>query len=188
MSTPNTIGYIGIGSNLENPLQQVNQAIDSLKALEPLSLLRRSPWFNSKAVGPGVQDDYINGVIEFESPLPAESLLPLFQKIEADQGRERKIHWGPRTLDLDFLYYGNTILRTDFLTLPHPHISERNFVLAPLATLNPELILPRTREEGEEEGEKDRTKNATIAQLLASCGEEGLWLAEGEQGVVELRQ
>lgn len=170
--------YIGIGSNLGDPPRQVNLALLALAQIPQTQLLYRSPWYVSKAVGPGEQPDYLNGVIELETRLDPETLLQHLQHIETAQGRERSIRWGPRSLDLDILLYGDHCLHTPTLQVPHPRIRERTFVLAPLADLNPELRLP----------EPAGGKSATIAALLAALWSpaDELQLQDGEREVVKL--
>jgi len=171
-----TLCYIGIGSNLDNPLQQVTAALELLAKVPHVKSLRRSPWYVSKAVGPGEQPDYLNGVIELETTLDPGALLRALQEIETQQGRERSIRWGARTLDLDILLYGDQHLVTPELQIPHPRMGERNFVLAPLAALNPQLPLPVP----------GAAKSATIAALLARLPPDTLRLADGEHEVVML--
>src|SRR5690606_36347630 len=120
-------------------------------------LLRRSPWYTRKAAGPGKQPDYLNGVIALDTLLEPLALFPHLQDIETHQVRERRMRWGPRTLDLDILLYGDQCINTAALQIPHPRMTKRNFVLAPLATLNPQLALPTP----------SGAKSATIAALLA---------------------
>lgn len=137
--------YIGIGANLSNPIQQVTQAIDALTSLEQTTLVGRSSWYQSRAVGPGIQPDYINGVAAIDTQLCAIALLDALQSIELQQKRVRHTRWGPRTLDLDLLLFGDDIIQTSRLTVPHPRIRERNFVVIPLAQINPDLVLPEQR-------------------------------------------
>lgn len=173
-----TLCYIGIGSNLNNPLQQITEALSSLARTPGLHLLRRSPWYVSKAVGPGEQPDYLNGVIELETALDPIALLHCLQQIEAQQGRERSVRWGARTLDLDILLYGDQYLHTTELEIPHPRLGERAFVLAPLADLAPGLYPP----------EPSGRKSATIAALLAGLSPPSgdVQLLDGEREVVKL--
>jgi len=93
-------------------------------------------------MGPQDQPDYLNTVASFQTALEAEELLDLLQSLENRAGRVRKQHWGPRTLDLDLLLYGNTFIQSERLTVPHPGLREREFVVIPLAELAPDLILP----------------------------------------------
>lgn len=134
--------YIGIGSNLDNPRQQVAAAVAALEQLPHSQLVAVSPWYRSASLGPGDQPDYINGVARIATTLPPESLLTALQDIENRQGRRRDIRWGPRTLDLDILLYGDDTLASPRLTVPHPQLKQRNFVLVPLHDLAPALQLP----------------------------------------------
>lgn len=134
--------FIALGSNLQQPLQQVQRAALSLAQLPQSRLLATSRWYQSAAVGPGEQPDYINGVSELLTDLPALALLSQLQTIEQQQHRQRLQHWGPRTLDLDLLLYGDSIIAEPTLTVPHPRMLQRNFVLYPLAELAPTLQLP----------------------------------------------
>lgn len=137
--------FIALGSNLHNPLQQVNQAVAAVGRLPQSELVDVSPWFQSKAVGPGEQPDYINGVLALDTHLEPEPLLASLQAIEADSGRVRSERWGARTLDLDLLLYGDLTLQTPSLTIPHPRIAERQFVMLPLLSVAPDLVLPDGR-------------------------------------------
>lgn len=133
--------YVGLGSNLENPLQQAETAITELKAHRHLRNVEPSPLYSSKPVGPQDQPDYINCVVKLETQLGPHDLLDLLQSLENSHGRVRKRHWGERTLDLDLLLYGQAQIRTPRLTVPHPHMMDRSFVLYPLADLCPNLML-----------------------------------------------
>lgn len=134
--------FIGLGSNLAEPHQQLRSALDALDALPRTRLLRSSGFYRSAAVGPGEQPDYLNAVAEIDSDLTAAELLDSLQAIEARQGRERSVRWGARTLDLDILLFGEEVLDTERLQVPHPRMAERNFVLLPLSELEPRLVLP----------------------------------------------
>lgn len=137
--------YIGLGSNLADPLQQLAAAVVALAALPQTQLKAQSPFYRSSPVGPQDQPDFINGAVELETRLPALVLLDELQAIEHNQGRQRIEHWGPRTLDLDLLLYGDTQIDEDRLQVPHPELPNRDFVLQPLLDLNPELTLPDGR-------------------------------------------
>lgn len=143
MSMQLTRAYIGMGSNLKNPRLQVIHALEELAALPQSHGMRASSWYTSKAIGPGNQPDYTNGAVVIDTTLTPYELLDELQKIEQKHGRERHIRWGPRTLDLDLLIFGDHILNTERLTVPHPRIRERNFVAFPLVDLNPTLELPQ---------------------------------------------
>lgn len=133
--------YIGLGSNLENPMAQLDRAIDTLKKHDDLKSLRVSSIYGSKPVGPQDQPDYINAVAGFDTALSPIELLDLLQSIEQSQRRVRERHWGPRTLDLDLLLYGQETIQLPRLTVPHPFMLERGFVIKPLSDLAPDMLL-----------------------------------------------
>jgi 2-amino-4-hydroxy-6-hydroxymethyldihydropteridine diphosphokinase len=137
-----TRAYIGLGSNLLDPLGQVTDALDDIANLDDTELLRVSSWYRSTALGPGPQPDYINGVALVTTAQSPLQLLHSLQAIENRHGRERTVRWGARTLDLDILLYGNLQLNSTELTIPHPQMTLRNFVLLPLAEIAPALALP----------------------------------------------
>ncbi|QSR36599.1 2-amino-4-hydroxy-6-hydroxymethyldihydropteridine diphosphokinase [Marinobacterium iners] len=145
MSKAQLRAWIGLGSNLEDPLAQVSTALQELRLLPDTTLAARSSLYRSDPVGPPGQPDYINAVAALDTRLEPEALLDALQAIEQMHQRVRKIHWGPRTLDLDLLLYGDQVISTPRLTVPHAYMTERNFVLWPLAELEPELILPDGR-------------------------------------------
>ena len=134
--------YIALGSNLGHPLSQLRTALASLAALPLTELKRVSSGWRSAAVGPGEQPDYLNAVAMIMTELAPHALLQELQHIEAAQGRERTEHWGPRTLDLDILLYGDRVISTAQLTVPHPRLGERNFVLYPLREISNTNSLP----------------------------------------------
>ncbi|MCD8513293.1 MAG: 2-amino-4-hydroxy-6-hydroxymethyldihydropteridine diphosphokinase [Nitrincola sp.] len=134
--------FIGLGSNLDDPINQVKTALKELAEHSQLKLIQHSPLYVSEPVGPAGQPDYINAAAEIETSLSPEELLDLLQQIEQQHQRVRRERWGPRTLDLDILLYGETELNTERLTIPHPYLTERNFVLRPLADLDEKLSLP----------------------------------------------
>lgn len=134
--------FIGLGSNLDDPAAQLQQALVALGNLERSRLGRVSRHYRNPAVGPGQQPDFINAVAELFTDLPAVELLRALQGIETAQGRVRTIRWGARSLDLDLLLYGDAVIDTPALQVPHPRMFERNFVLYPLHDIEPELILP----------------------------------------------
>lgn len=136
--------YIGMGSNLENPIQQIKTAIDELKQLTDISSVKVSSLYRSAPVGPEGQDDYINAVAQITTSLPPEALLDRLQDIENAHLRVRKQRWGARTLDLDILLYGDLVINTARLTIPHLSMADRNFVLVPLAQLNSDILIAGT--------------------------------------------
>jgi 2-amino-4-hydroxy-6-hydroxymethyldihydropteridine diphosphokinase len=135
--------YLGLGANLDAPLQQLQQAVTALSQLPQSQLAAVSSFYGSKPMGPQDQPDYVNAVAALDTTLPAETLLNELQRIELEQGRQRKDdRWGPRTLDLDILLYGEEILATPRLTVPHYGMHQREFVLYPLLELAPQLHIP----------------------------------------------
>ena len=134
--------YIGLGSNLAEPLAQVEDAARELAALAGCQLLALSPRYRSAPMGPTDQPDYINAVAALATRLEPLALLNALQAIEQQHGRQRLVHWGARTLDLDLLLYGEQVINQPRLNVPHPGLQERAFVLVPLADIAPQLILP----------------------------------------------
>lgn len=129
--------FIGLGSNLDEPLLQIKKALENLQQLESVSFIKSSDYYRSAPMGPQDQPDYINAVVKVTTELAAEDLLDVLQEVENKHGRVRSQHWGARTLDLDILLFGNEVINTERLTVPHYGISERNFVLYPLSDLAP---------------------------------------------------
>lgn len=135
--------YIGLGSNLDEPLQQLQRAIEALQQLPESRLTAISRFYRSKPMGPADQPDYINAVAMFDTCLEPLALLDALQAIEQQQGRVRDgERWGPRTLDLDLLLYGPEVIELPRLQVPHPGITRRSFVLQPLFDLAPGLTFP----------------------------------------------
>jgi 2-amino-4-hydroxy-6-hydroxymethyldihydropteridine diphosphokinase len=144
---------VGLGSNLDDPVQQVVRALDVLAAHPDLRLLRRSRLYRSMPWGRADQPAFINAVAEIETALAPQALLQTLLDIERGLGRIREDtpRWGPRVIDLDLLLYDDRIIDEDGLRVPHPHLHERAFVLLPLNELGPERIIPG---------------HATVAELL----------------------
>ncbi|WP_111497973.1 2-amino-4-hydroxy-6-hydroxymethyldihydropteridine diphosphokinase [Marinobacter bohaiensis] len=142
---PETDAYIGLGSNLADPLSQLAGAITRLAALPYTQLVAQSPFYASRPVGPQDQPDFVNGAVLLRTALGPLDLLDALQHIERAHQRERIQRWGPRTLDLDLLLYGNHHIDDDRLTVPHVELANRDFVLQPLLDLTPTLILPDGR-------------------------------------------
>ncbi len=142
-SQTNVTVYIGLGSNLENPINQVQSALIALAKISGTQLIKHSSLYKSSPMGPQDQDDYINAVAEISTKLSPVDLLEQLQKIEDTHGRQREQEqWGPRTLDLDLLLYGKEFISTPRLTVPHYGIKTRMFVLLPLSEIAPTLKLP----------------------------------------------
>jgi 2-amino-4-hydroxy-6-hydroxymethyldihydropteridine diphosphokinase len=137
-----TVAYIGLGSNLADPRAQVLRAIAELAEIPGCTLCRRSSLYATAPVGPVDQPDFVNAAAAIATPLAPAELLAALQGIERAHGRVRDgARWGPRTLDLDLLVYGELMLRAPDLELPHPEIRHRAFVLVPLAEIAPESLL-----------------------------------------------
>ncbi|MGE4071512.1 MAG: 2-amino-4-hydroxy-6-hydroxymethyldihydropteridine diphosphokinase [Lysobacterales bacterium] len=136
--------YIGLGSNLDRPEQQIARAVSALQQLPRSRWVAVSPLYGSLPWGDPDQANYVNAVAAIDTTLPPRQLLLAMLDIEQAQGRDRSSgrRNGPRTLDLDLLLYGSAIIDEPGLQLPHPRLPERAFVLLPLADLAPELILP----------------------------------------------
>lgn len=151
--------YIGLGSNLGDPLKQLQRAITELGELPATSLTAQSHWYCSAPMGPQDQPDYYNGVVQLCTALTPLELLRQLQTIEQQHQRIRERHWGPRTLDLDILLFGNQIIDLPDLQVPHPGLYQRNFVLLPLADITPALEFP---------------DGSHLAMRLENCPSEGI--------------
>jgi len=148
--------YIALGSNLASPLTQVNAAIESLGTIPDSQIVAVSGFYRTPPLGPQDQPDYLNAAVALETSLAPEALLDHTQRIELDQGRVRKAErWGPRTLDLDIMLFGDETIATPRLTVPHYDMKNRGFMLWPLFEIAPELHFP--------DGE-------TLASVLARLG------------------
>lgn len=140
---PSVTAYIGLGSNLDSPAAQVAAAIDALADLPDSTLRAVSSYYSNPPMGPQDQPDYVNAVVALDTRLAPRALLDAMQAIERSQGRDRSVQrWGPRTIDLDLLLYGDAVIAEDHLTVPHPGIHERAFVLVPLAEIAPQVSIP----------------------------------------------
>lgn len=137
------LAYIGLGSNLDHPEQQIAQALNGLRALRGCRLLRQSSLYRSAPWGLVEQPSFVNAVAEIETALAPVELLDGLLALERAQGRDRSgVRWGPRRIDLDLLLHGSHLSSDPQLELPHPRIAERSFVLVPLAELAPHLFIP----------------------------------------------
>ncbi len=147
--------YIGLGSNLATPHAQLRSALAALAALPQTHLAAQSSLYASDPLGPADQPRYVNAVAALDTDLSPLALLDALQTIELEQGRTRKAErWGPRTLDLDILLFGERQLNEPRLTVPHYHMHARAFVLYPLAEIAPALRLPDGR---------------ALSELLSAC-------------------
>ena len=155
------LAYIGLGANLTNPEDQVRRALAELDQLPASHLRQASPLYLTAPLGPVAQPDYINAVAALETRLAPDALLAALQAIEDRHDRDRTgVRWGPRTLDLDLLLYGQAVVDAPGLRVPHPELARRAFVLVPLADLAPvDLVIPGM---------------GCLGELLAACPREGL--------------
>ncbi len=151
--------WIGLGSNLNDPETRIRTALDDLRCLERCTLRAVSALYRSAPMGPADQPDYVNAVARLATTLSPEALLDALQAIEHRHARVRGRHWGPRTLDLDLLLFGQVVIATPRLSVPHPGIAVRNFVLYPLAELDPGLAIPGL---------------GVVEELLEQCPKTGL--------------
>ncbi|MEM8984435.1 MAG: 2-amino-4-hydroxy-6-hydroxymethyldihydropteridine diphosphokinase [Pseudomonadota bacterium] len=153
--------YVAIGCNVGDCAANFRRATDALDTLPETLPWRRSRVFRTKPVGGVAQADYFNAVLATLTRLSPDDLLTQLQRIEADAGRCRRTEqrWGPRSLDLDLLVYGAVQRGDTALTLPHPRMAERNFVLLPLAELAPDLVVPRI---------------GHVARLARRCTDDGM--------------
>ncbi len=132
--------FIGLGSNIENPLEQLRQAKSAIAQLSQTYIIAASSLYQSKPVGPQDQPDFLNAVLCIATEFSPQQLLAALQQIEQQQGRQRIQHWGPRTLDLDILLFDDQMIDQPDLKIPHPEMLNRAFVLVPLAEIAPEQV------------------------------------------------
>ena len=153
--------YIGLGSNLSDPAQQVRQALRALGDLPQTLCVASSRLYGSRPLGPVTQPDFVNAVAGLVTQLPALELLRQLRKLEGEAGRPAvHEHWGPRVIDLDLLVFGREQRTSPELVLPHPGVVERNFVLYPLADIAPDLEVPGY---------------GRVRELLPRVGVDGVW-------------
>ena len=136
------LAYIGLGSNLKGPKEQIEKALRALSEAQEIIFLSVSSFYQSKPLLDMPGPNYINAVCKIETDLSALDLLSFCQEIEDNQHRVREVKWGSRTIDLDILLYGDQVLATNRMTIPHPEIINRAFVLLPLFEIEPGLKLP----------------------------------------------
>ena len=134
--------FVAFGSNLGEKEKFIDEAIEALSNLPQINIVAISDKIVTKPYGNVEQDVFLNGVMKIETLLSADELLQILQKVEEHAGRERKIHWGPRTLDLDIIFYDDDIISEDDLIVPHPDMKNRDFVLKPLMQIAPYKLHP----------------------------------------------
>ena len=134
------IAYIGIGSNLGDKIHHCEKAISAILKIDRHKFLAKSSLFKTQPIGYTSQDWFVNGVIKIETDLEAPELLRTLKTIESQLGRIETFRWGPRTIDLDILFFDDVEIHTEDLQIPHPLIQDRQFVLIPLAEIDPTLV------------------------------------------------
>ena len=137
-----TLCYLGLGSNLNAPKRQLKRALRNLHLLPRTSVVKVSKTYVSRPLGVRSQPVYYNIVVAIQTNLSPHRLLKLTQTIEQKQQRIHKIHWGARTVDIDLLLYGDRTIQSPLLTIPHPQMLKRDFVLVPLLEIAPHVVLP----------------------------------------------
>ncbi len=167
MARPETVVHLALGSNLDDREEHIQNALDALKAIA-VSPVRKSKVYETAPVGPGQQAKYLNLVVRFSTRLEPRALLKFCADTETRLGRRPRGRWAPREIDIDILSYGREIIHEEGLQVPHPSILDRQFVLVPLADLDPEFILPGFKE--------------TVSRQLQRCLE-----VQGPQDVAEYR-
>lgn len=153
-----TVGYIALGSNLNDPLKQVQNALRHIAVIPDTHVIAESSLYETAPLGPKNQPNYINQVIAIETKLSAHALLHALLSIEKRMGRVRNDRWGARIIDCDILLFGNAVIQTADLIIPHPEMTKRSFVLHPLAEIAPDLVLPS--------GESVRCLQALMSEAL----------------------
>ena len=136
--------FLGLGSNLGNREEYLSEAVKHISALPETELIQCSNIYETEPVGDTEQGDFLNAAVEIATGLVPEQLHHALKELEQQLGRRERRRWGPREIDIDILYYGSSIVRTDELNLPHPERSRRKFVLEPLSAIAPEFIDPET--------------------------------------------
>ena len=136
------LAYIGLGSNLNDPKQQIKQALISLNSIKDVKVVALSSLYQSKPIDHSEQPDYINAICQVETHLTALELLKVCQEIEIKQHRVREKKWGARTIDLDIITYGVQVIASKQLVVPHPEMMNRAFVLVPLSEIDPDFKVP----------------------------------------------
>ena len=151
--------FVALGSNLDTPARQVTRALQAISQLPKTQLIKQSSLYKTAPVGYDVQPDFINAVAEIATTLTPQSLLEKLLEIEQAFGRERTFANAPRVLDLDLLLFDELILHTEALTLPHPRMHTRGFVLLPLAEIAPEINIPN---------------HGNVVKLVQKCENQGV--------------
>jgi 2-amino-4-hydroxy-6-hydroxymethyldihydropteridine diphosphokinase len=159
-----TVAYVGLGANVGDPRRQIETAMTELRMLPDTRVTVASSLYRSAPLGYSDQPDFLNAVVQLDTELLPEALLDRLRDIEDRHGRERPFANAPRTLDLDLLLYGDRVVNTPGLVLPHPRMHERAFVLQPLLDLDSEISIPG----------KGRARD-----LLSACGSQEIERIDG---------
>ena len=159
MTSPWRPAYVAIGSNINHPRDRVLEAFDRLSSVAATHLVSRSRLYRSRPMGPQDQPDFVNSAAGLLTQLSARELLEKLLSVERAMGRERAVRWGPRVIDLDLVWMLGKTIDEPGLTLPHPGVTGRNFVLYPLADIAPTLAIPG---------------HGTVSDLLCGVGADGL--------------
>jgi 2-amino-4-hydroxy-6-hydroxymethyldihydropteridine diphosphokinase len=155
--------YVAIGSNLNDPQTQVREAFERLAALRATRLTRRSRLYRTRPMGPQDQPDFVNAAAGLLTQLTARELLDCLLGTEIAMGRNRQERWGPRVVDLDLVWMQGGAIDEPGLTVPHPGVSTRNFVLYPLGDIAPSLVIPG---------------HGVVSDLLRGVGDDGISVLE----------
>jgi 2-amino-4-hydroxy-6-hydroxymethyldihydropteridine diphosphokinase len=155
--------YVGIGSNLNDPRARVQEAFGHLEALSATGCMLRSRLYRTRPMGPQDQPEYVNAAAGLLTQLTARELLAALLGFEKSMGRNRQERWGPRVIDLDLIWMPGEIIDEPGLTVPHPGVSTRNFVLYPLADIAPSIAIPG---------------HGKVSELLRSAGDDGISVLE----------
>ena len=137
-----SLAYVSFGSNLGNRLKNIKRGLHLISRDYSITITKKSSLYETEPVGYENQGWFLNGVVEIETHVSPHGLLSLLKKVERIMGRKRRIRWGPREIDFDILLYDRKCVDTPSLTIPHPHMHERGFVLAPLVEITPRVIHP----------------------------------------------
>jgi 2-amino-4-hydroxy-6-hydroxymethyldihydropteridine diphosphokinase len=156
--------YVGLGSNLGSKRENLVNAIKTIDTYEGICVIDKSGFYETAPVGGPPQPDYVNCAIELETEFEPQTLLKEFKKIERELGRKPDVRWGPRTIDLDILLYGDRIVSNHDLKIPHERMHERTFVLAPLCEISPNIKHPVLKLNISELLEKLRIENSVKDQ------------------------
>ncbi len=139
------IVYLGLGSNIGNKIEYLDSAIEHISRNSKIKITKKSSYYETDPMGYENQESFVNLCLEIETDLSPVQLLEETQRIENTLGRTREVHWGPRTIDIDILLYGNLVIKNRILTIPHARITERAFVLIPLQEINKAIVIDNKR-------------------------------------------